>query len=77
MPSPARDDALPPSGLMELEAGATTGADHGEKSARRTAQCNGYRERDWKTRPGTGDLRIPKLTAEGPLHDAGNHQPDE
>jgi putative transposase len=47
--------------LMELEVGALTGAAHGEKSPLRLAQCNGYRERDWETRAGTAELRIPKL----------------
>lgn len=41
--------------------GAATGAGYGEKSALRTAQRNGYRERDWETRAGTVELRIPKL----------------
>jgi len=47
--------------LMELEIGARTGAGYGEKSVERLAQRNGYRERDWQTRAGTVELRIPKL----------------
>jgi transposase-like protein len=32
-----------------------------EKSPLRMAQCNGYRDRNWETRAGTVELRIPKL----------------
>jgi putative transposase len=57
--------------LMELEVENLTGAAHGERSADRITHRNGYRERDWDTRPtgqarglkahGTVELRIPKL----------------
>jgi transposase-like protein len=47
--------------LMELEVEGLTGAARGERSPERINYRNGYRERDWETRAGTVELRIPKL----------------
>src|SRR6185437_16450612 len=47
--------------LMELESEALCGAGHGERSPERRNQRNGYRDRDWETRAGRVELRIPKL----------------
>ncbi len=47
--------------LMALETEALCGAAAGERTAERVNQRNGYRERDWHTRAGTVELRIPKL----------------
>ena len=47
--------------LMEREVDGLCGAGHGERSAERLNQRNGYRERAWETRAGTVELRIPKL----------------
>jgi transposase-like protein len=46
--------------LMDLEVGGLTGAAPGARSPDRINQRNGYRDRDWKTRAGTAELRIPK-----------------
>ena len=47
--------------LMALETDALCGASHGERTAERVNQRNGFRDRDWETRAGTVELRIPKL----------------
>lgn len=45
--------------LMEMEVGGLTGAAYCEKSPARVVQHNRHRERDWQTRAGTVELRIP------------------
>ena len=52
--------------LMELEVGGLTGAAWGEKSLDRRAQRNGYRDRVWETRAGSGGAAHPEA-AEGLL----------
>jgi hypothetical protein len=47
--------------LMELEVESLTGAPHGSRAPDRLTHRNGYREREWETRAGTVELRIPKL----------------
>jgi len=47
--------------LMELETDGLCGVGHGERGDARRNHRNGYRDRDWPTRAGTVELRIPKL----------------
>src|SRR5947209_215062 len=47
--------------LMELDVESLTGARHVARDPDRINQNNGYRERNWETRAGTIELRIPKL----------------
>jgi transposase-like protein len=49
--------------LRELDIGARTGAEWGEKSTGRLTQRNSYRERDGETRAGAVELRIPTFAA--------------
>ena len=46
---------------MELDTESLCGAAHGERTDARRNHRNGYRDRDWETRAGTVELRIPKL----------------
>src|SRR5579875_969256 len=46
---------------MSAEAQALCGAGYGEVSTERTNSRNGYRSRDWDTRAGSIELRVPKL----------------
>ena len=47
--------------LMELEVAHHVGAERFERTEGRTGQRNGYRERQWDTRVGTVDLRVPRV----------------
>jgi putative transposase len=47
--------------MMDLDVESLTGAAYGERSAGRTNQRNGYRERPWHTTIGTLPVAIPKL----------------
>lgn len=47
--------------FMGAEVDVLCGAGHGERSSDRANHRNGYRSRQWDTRVGTIDLRIPKL----------------
>jgi putative transposase len=56
--------------LMSAEADAICGADHDERSPKRTNSRSGYRARDCDTRSGTMEVAIPKLR-EGPTSPTG------
>ena len=47
--------------LMELEVTRHVGAERHERTTARTGQRNGYREREWDTRVGTVELRVPRV----------------
>ena len=47
--------------VMDADVSAKIGAGHGERSPDRLTYRNGYRSRQWDTRVGTMELRIPKL----------------
>lgn len=47
--------------LIDAEATQKVGANSYERTEERKTQRNGYREREWNTRLGTLDLKIPKL----------------
>lgn len=47
--------------LMDAEVASQIGAERYERNQERNNQRNGYRDREWDTRVGTLDLKIPKL----------------
>jgi putative transposase len=49
--------------LMEMEVEEHGGASRHERSPARTEQRNGYRQRDWDTRVGSVELRVPRASA--------------
>ena len=48
-------------GIMDAGVSAQIGARHGERNPERLTHRNGYSSRDWDTRVGTIELRIPKV----------------
>lgn len=49
--------------LMELEVSRKVGAERYQRTDQRVTHRNGYRTREWDTRVGPINLRIPKLRA--------------
>lgn len=49
--------------LVELEVSQHVGAERHVRTAFRTGQRNGYRDRDWDTRVGTVELQVPRVRA--------------
>jgi len=47
--------------MMELEVTQQVGAEPYERTATRTGQRNGSRERTWDTRVGTMELKVPRV----------------
>ena len=47
--------------LMELEVAQHVGADKYERTAQRSGERNGYRDRNWDTRVGSIELRVPRV----------------
>jgi putative transposase len=47
--------------LMEMEVEEHVGAGRHERSSERTGQRNGYRQRNWDTRVGTVELKVPRV----------------
>src|SRR5919202_4182069 len=47
--------------LMELEVAQHLGAERYQRSPERQGERNGYREREWDTRVGTLELRVPRV----------------
>src|SRR6266545_1681697 len=58
---PARWPRVLSQALMELEVSEHLGAERHERTPARLGQRNGYRDREWDTRVGTIDLRVPRV----------------